>query len=234
MWEGSSCVGGKDVKISIDPVIAGPIKAAWSKLAPDQQAQLKPAIMNAHQQAMSISRTGKAPTGPAASHNLILAQSMISDDADGVIDTLEAGVVVDVGADGTIWGTGKYEDLDPAWAEALAEFLESQLPLVGGRAPFSTTPQIISIPDTVQIALVGDWGTGGRVAHTSLFDVCEPARSTVRSPSRTHGANRAPCMCHPRVALYPQITGAGILKATGLQLSWVLGMLVFGASCGDG
>lgn len=148
------------MKISIDPVIRGRIQAAWSKLAPDQQAQLKPALMNAHQQAVSISRTRKAPAGPAASHNLLLAHSVLSNDADGVIDSLEAGVVVDVGADGTIWGTGKYEDLDPGWAEALAEFLESLLPLIGGKAPFATAPQVISIPDTVQIALVGDWGTG--------------------------------------------------------------------------
>jgi hypothetical protein len=160
------------MKISINPVVAGRIKTAWSQLAPDQQAQLKPLIMSAHQQAVSVARTRKAPAGPAVTQNLTLAHSLMTDDADGVINSLEAGIVVDVGSDGAIWGTGKYEDLDPGWAEALAEFLESLLPVVGHRAQFNTTPQTIPIPDSVQIALVGDWGTG------NWRTVSNPAPST--------------------------------------------------------
>jgi hypothetical protein len=160
------------MKISIDPVIAGRIDAAWKQLTPDQQAQVMPQIMTAHQQAVSVSRTRKAPAGAAATHNLLLAHSVMTDDADGVINSLEAGIVVDVGADGTIWGTGKYEDLDPGWLEALADFLESLLPIIGGKAPFSTTPQTIQVPDTVQIALLGDWGTG------NWRTVSNPAPST--------------------------------------------------------
>ncbi len=148
------------MKISTNPTITGRIKAAWNQLTPEQRSQFQPDIMAAHQQAIGIAQTHKAPPAPAASHNLILAHSVLTDDADRVLNSLEAGVVIDVGSDGVIWGTGKYEELDPGWLEALAEFLESLLPIIGGKAPFVTTPQTIQIPDTVRIALVGDWGTG--------------------------------------------------------------------------
>lgn len=75
----------------------------------------------------------------------------------GVVNSLAAGVVVDVGPDGTIWGTGKYEQLDPGWAEALAVFLES---LITEKHPFIANPATIQIPENPQIGLVGDWGTG--------------------------------------------------------------------------
>jgi hypothetical protein len=156
----SAIVKEAHVKISIDPVISGRLKAAWNQLSPSQQAQLEPAILSAHQQALIVSQTRQAPPPPAAPHPLLLAHSVLTDDSDGVINSLEAGMVIDVGGDGAIWGTGKYEDLDPGWIEALTVFLESLLPIIGGRHAFVTTPQIIQIPDTVQVALVGDWGTG--------------------------------------------------------------------------
>lgn len=57
-------------------------------------------------------------------------------------------------------GNWKVEQLDPGWAEALAVFLESLLPLIGGKHPFVAAPQTIEIPDQVTIAMAGDWGTG--------------------------------------------------------------------------
>ncbi len=148
------------MKISIDPVISGRINRAWRQLTAAQQSQIAPAILKANQQAVRISQTGKAPATPAAPHHLMLARSALTNDSDQVVSSLEAGVVLDVGADGIIWGTGKYQQLDPGWAEALAVFLESLLPLIGGKHPVVSTPQTIPIPATVQIALAGDWGTG--------------------------------------------------------------------------
>lgn len=145
------------MKISIDPVISGRIKSAWQKLSSAQQAELAPAILQAHQQAISVTQTGKAPSEPAVPHHLVLAQSALSNDSDAVVSSLAAGVVVDVGPDGVIWGTGKYEQFDPGWAEALAVFLES---LAAGKHPFVTNPATVQIPDNVQIGLIGDWGTG--------------------------------------------------------------------------
>jgi len=148
------------MKISIDPVITSRINTAWNQLTSDQQSQLAPAILNANQQAVSVSQTGNAPSVPAAPHHLMLAHSALKNDPDGVVSSLEAGVVLDVGPDGVIWGTGKYEQFDPGWTEAFAVFLESLLPLIGGKHPFISTPQTIQIPDVVQIGLAGDWGTG--------------------------------------------------------------------------
>ena len=146
------------MKISIDPVIAGRIKAAWNKLSPDQQGQLAPLVLNANQQAVTVTQTGKAPTDPAAAHHLVLAHSVLSNDSDGVAASLESGVVIVVGPDGVIWGTGKYQQFDPGWTEALAVYLETLA--LGGKHPFMANPQVIPIPDEVQIGLVGDWGTG--------------------------------------------------------------------------
>jgi hypothetical protein len=145
------------MKISIDPVLASRTKAAWAKLTPAIQAQLQPAITQAHQQAIAVSQTKQAPGAPAAPHHLMLAQSVLNDDQDNVLSSLEAGIVFDVDRDGVIWGTGKYEQLDPGWIEAFASFLET---LLLGKHPFMAIPATISIPDNVKIGLAGDWGTG--------------------------------------------------------------------------
>jgi hypothetical protein len=145
------------MKISVDPVIAGRIKAAWNALTPAQRAQLAPLILHANQQALTVVQSKVAPPGPVATHTLMLAQSALTGDADAIVGNLDAGVVISTGADGTMLGTGKYEQLDPGWLEAFAVFLES---LATGKHPFIATPAIVTIPDKVQIGLVGDWGTG--------------------------------------------------------------------------
>ncbi len=145
------------MKISIDPVMSGRIKTAWAQLTPAQQSELTPAISQAHQQAVTFSQTKKAPAEPAAPHHLMLAQSALSNDQDNVVGSLDAGLVLDVGSDGVIWGTGKYEQLDPGWLEAFAVFLET---FFTGKHNFVTNPATIQISDPVKIALAGDWGTG--------------------------------------------------------------------------
>lgn len=143
--------------ISIDPAISTRIKTAWAQLTPSQQAALLPSIQSAHDQAVQVAQTGAAPATPAASHCLTLAQTALNDDADAILDKLDAGIVLGIGTEGVIWGTGKWEQLDPGWIESFAVFLES---LFTGKHAFSTSPQTIAIPDTVQIAIAGDWGTG--------------------------------------------------------------------------
>jgi hypothetical protein len=145
------------MKISIDPMISSRIRTAWHRLPPIEQGRLGRAMLQAHHQALTLTRTAKAPLTPAAPHHLALARSALTNDSDGVVSALEAGVVVDVGPDGTIWGTGRYQQLDPGWAEAFALFLES---LHTGKHPFVEAPATIAIPDDVQIGLAGDWGTG--------------------------------------------------------------------------
>lgn len=145
------------MNINIDPVIASRIREAWNKLPADKQALLAPAILRANQQAVYVSQTKKAPPGPAAPHHLMLAHSAITNDSDAVQANLEAAAVVTVDPDGVIWGTGKYQQLDPGWAEAFAVFLET---FFTGTHNFIANPATITIPDKAQIGLVGDWGTG--------------------------------------------------------------------------
>jgi calcineurin-like phosphoesterase family protein len=146
------------MKINIDPVISSRIKQAWAALAPDQRNRIAPLLAKAHQQAVTFSQTQVAPPAdPAVRHQLLLAHSAITNDQDAVLDKVEAGVVVDVAPGGEIWGTGKYQQLDPGWAEAAAVWLEH---LILGKHAFNNTPPTIPIPDAVQIAMAGDWGTG--------------------------------------------------------------------------
>ncbi len=147
------------MKISIDPVISSRIKLAWAALAADQRNRIAPLLARAHQQAVTASLTRAAPpTDPSVRHPAALALSAITNDQDGVVNNLEAGIVVDVGPGGEIWGTGKYQQLDPGWAEAAAVWLEH---LVLGKHAFpGTVSKPILMPNKVQIALAGDWGTG--------------------------------------------------------------------------
>jgi hypothetical protein len=146
------------MKISIDPVIASRIKKAWNNLPQGQRNRLAPLLLKAHQQAMTLSLNQAAPpTDPSVKHQLMFAQSALTSDQDGLVNGLQAGVVVDVGPGGEIWGTGKYQQLDPGWAEAAAVWLEN---LVLGKHAFLTTPKTFAIPNAVQVALAGDWGTG--------------------------------------------------------------------------
>lgn len=146
------------MKISVDPVIASRIKSAWGKLPADQQARITPLLMKGHQQAVTASQARVAPaTDGSVGHALPLAFSAILNDRDGVVNNLDAGIVIDVDGGGEIWGTGKYQQLDPGWLEAFAEWLEH---LTLGKSTFNTTPATIPIPDEVQIGLAGDWGTG--------------------------------------------------------------------------
>lgn len=145
------------MSVSIDPGISSRINKAWNSLPQAEQSAIAPAVSGAHQQAAAVAQTQQAPSAPAAPHHLMLAQSALTNDSDGLVRSLEAGVVFDVGPDGVIWGTGKYEQFDPQWTEAFAVFLES---LIAGKHPFMANPRTIAIPDDVQIALAGDWGTG--------------------------------------------------------------------------
>jgi hypothetical protein len=146
------------MKINIDPVISSRIKKAWAALRPDQRNRIAPLLAKANQQAVSVTQTQQAPPAdPTVPHQALLAKSALTDDQDGVVDSL-TDVVITIGAGGEIWGTGKYEQLDPGWAESVAVWLEHLL--LGKHAFNSTMPKTIAIPDDVQIAIAGDWGTG--------------------------------------------------------------------------
>lgn len=145
--------------LQIDTAVAARIKSAWAALSPGQQSRIAPLLGKAHQQAVTFTETGTAPPqDPSVKHQLLLAQSILSNDKDAVIQKLDAGIELDVNAEGEIWGTGKYQQLDPCWSEATAAWMEH---LILGKHPFpSTIPNTIAIPDSIQIGIAGDWGTG--------------------------------------------------------------------------
>lgn len=145
------------MKISIDPAIANRIKSAWGKLNPDQQRQIAPALAQGNEQASAVVQSGTAPVGASVSGHQVLAYSALHDDPDSIVAGLDEGVVLDIAADGVVWGTGKYQQFDPGWVEAFAVYLET---VIGGKAPFKIEPPSTAIPNTVRIALAGDWGTG--------------------------------------------------------------------------
>jgi hypothetical protein len=146
------------MKINFDPVVVSRIKRAWGKLGAAQKQMILPMLRKAHQQAVMVSQSKVIPQPDSTvNQNLLLTYSALNDDRDGVLNRLDAGVVVGVGPEGQIWGTGKYEQLDPGWAEAGALWLEH---VFTGKHPFPNNPPVIPIDDFVQIALVGDWGTG--------------------------------------------------------------------------
>lgn len=172
------------MSLPIDPVIASRIRAAWANLPAGQQNRIKPLLMKAHQRAIAVSQNQQpvaaadAEIAPPADirlgHILTLAQTAIAGDDDQVLNTLAPGVVIKTDQWGQIWGTGKYEQLDPGWLEAAAEWLENLKP-GGPQQAFNTKPAVFNMPDDVQISLAGDWGTGDWRGGTGAAN---PAPST--------------------------------------------------------
>lgn len=136
------------------------LKIAWDLVPADKKAAIQPMIDAAHEQLRTYQATGKAPHDPTIPHALILTKSVLTNDADGAAAALpEPGAVeIDVDAGGAIWGTGKYQQLDPGWLGAVAAWLEH---LILGKYAFPKgTPTVVSIPDELSIAMAGDFGTG--------------------------------------------------------------------------
>jgi hypothetical protein len=158
--------------INVDPGISSKIKEGMARLHVQNHAlatQIEAQMQSAHAQAVQVAKTGIMPFGPAVPHSVVLAHSAFTDDSDAVISSLESGVVIGTGSDGVIWGTGQWEQLDPGWIGAFADFIWS---LITGKQQFSKTPQTVKIPNQVKIAMAGDWGTG------EWRDPANPAPST--------------------------------------------------------
>jgi hypothetical protein len=139
------------------------LKIAWALLPADKKAAIQPMIEAAHQQLLTYRATGKASHDPTIPHQLLLTKSALTDDADGAAAALpEPGtaqaIEIDVDAGGGIWGTGKFQQLDPGWLGAVAAWLEH---LILGKHAFPPgTPAVVNIPDQLIIAIAGDFGTG--------------------------------------------------------------------------
>ena len=84
----------------------------------------------------------------------------------------EAAIVAD---DGEIWGFGKYEQLDAAWALSLLNYLKT---LIFGKSNFRHTPVNINATGKKQVtvALAGDWGTGAWDDHGCICPAVKVAQ----------------------------------------------------------
>jgi hypothetical protein len=139
------------------------LKLAWKVLPADKKAAIQPLIDKAHEKLKTYQATKSAPPhDPTVAHQLILVKAALTDDADGTVAAmpeLQPGAAeIDVDAGGAIWGTGKYQQLDPGWLGAVAAWLEH---LILGRHAFPQgTPGVVGIPDDLTIAIAGDFGTG--------------------------------------------------------------------------
>src|SRR5580658_5620938 len=128
------------------------LKIAWALLSADKKAAIQPLIDAAHEKLRTYQTTGKAPPpDPTVAHQLILAKSALTDDADGVaaaLPELQPGAIeIDVDAGGAIWGTDKYQQLDPGWLGSAAAWLEH---LILGNYGFPQgVPPITNIPDNL-------------------------------------------------------------------------------------
>jgi hypothetical protein len=139
------------------------LKAAWALVPASKKAAIQPMIDAAHEALRTYQATGKAPAHDStAPHQLILAKSALTDDADGTVATLPelqpGAIEIDVDAGGAIWGTGKYQQLDPDWLGAAAAWFEH---LILGKYAFPQgTPPVARVPDQFTMAIAGDFGTG--------------------------------------------------------------------------
>jgi hypothetical protein len=139
----------------IDPVIASRIRAAWGNLAPDIRTRIT-ARLNAK-------RVAKGFQQPVPLQELVTLDAAV-----GAVAVPKVALTSQVDSSGEIWGTGRYEHLDPGWAESIACWLET----MHDHHPFNHDAPVIQIPDTVKIAIAGDWGCG------DWRDAGNPAPST--------------------------------------------------------
>jgi hypothetical protein len=144
------------MKTYIDPVIKARIQHAWNQLRPEQRTLLQPLVEGSRMAMKAIQARGLPPPSDFPREALLL-HAALTNDGDNALASLESGIVFGVDGIGEIIGTGKYEQLDPGWAECLAEWLEH---FITGIHKFSTSPAIVPIPERVMLAVAGDWGTG--------------------------------------------------------------------------
>ena len=141
------------------------LRAAVAAARPQHRAALEAILQSAHDQA-----TGTLAGGPAPPEHSVFAGAwaMLHDTPPlhGKLLPAAGALKPYVDPQGAIWGLGKYEQLDPGWAEALIEFLKYR----NNIAPPGTAPQVIQIPDVTTIAIAGDWGTGSYAAPGTRAD----------------------------------------------------------------
>lgn len=155
--------------MTVDPKLVLRFERAWNTLSPQERNRIQPHLDRSYTH-LRYFLEGQRPLqfDPRVRRELLLAQCVVTGDKDGTFPSIDrlaaqqrtnitAGVRVDPG--GNIWGTGKFQELDPGWFEAGVIWIENLA--LKRPSPFATVvPSRIPIPDTATIVLAGDFGTG--------------------------------------------------------------------------
>ena len=134
------------------------VKAAWAKLPKDVQAQLEPKIRDAHNYVLGVrSRTTSAVTHPPH-RELVMLRSLLHDNLDRLLPTPAAtapeGVFTWVGPDGEVYFGGvDYDSTDAGWAYCLPALVCTE-----GLTPPFKVGNVLPIPDSATLGILGDWG----------------------------------------------------------------------------
>lgn len=102
----------------------------------------------------------------------IIPQPTVTDaDYQALLVAVKAGTAI--ADDGTLYGTGPYEQLNYDWLQAIVNLFMVKHHY--GKAPFGTTPAKLNMSGIsgadIKIAVLGDWGTG----ETDALDVAKAA-----------------------------------------------------------
>lgn len=131
------------------------VQAFRSTASADQVKSLDFMLNQSHVQAAQ-SLTGDR-SGTPTNHILANVRSLLFNSS--VLPDPSGGLALStVSEEGDLVGRAPLEALDPGWVESVIAWLQNFGP--AGKAPFVDTPAVIEIADNVNIAVVGDWGTG--------------------------------------------------------------------------
>jgi hypothetical protein len=146
-------------------------KKVWNTLPPNERARLEPKIRNNHDALLSV-RAGVVPPSPPV-RELAHVHSLLHDDPDGLLtDSTTGAALTSVGPDGQVYFANvDYDSSDPGWAYCPLAWYWTE----GDTPSFTNTPATIQIPNTVTIALLGDWGGNNPPAQ----EVASSAKSKI-------------------------------------------------------
>lgn len=130
-------------------------RALQATMTPAELKHQQDLINEAHEEAKQI-LLGNPPKKISSISDLAMVKTALGE-ADIPLNAIKtpAGAIY-VDNLGQIWGTNKYEQLDLGWISSATYYNEYK----NNKGSFGGDAQVITIPNDVNIAIAGDWGTG--------------------------------------------------------------------------
>jgi hypothetical protein len=150
----------------MDPTLAIRLKRAWTGLSPDDQAVFLKQLDQANLATTQFFKNGRLPEMEDIHQEMLMARCVLDSNIPMLMQHAELSIKQGqlairpyIDSTGVIWGFGKYELFDIRWLESLATLWENFYKKAfdfGDEAP-----PIIQYPNrSLNLAIVGDWGTG--------------------------------------------------------------------------